>query len=126
MQSCFHKFVQTRGKLCYNSHQSEAQWSILIVDTLNAVSLVKTAFEFDVSADTVFHMRHKFLLLLEQLLYEQPITLEGIIEMDETYINDGFKGIKRTSRRKARKHGEVHRNVGYLKRNSVSSWGRTV
>ena len=105
-QSCIHKIVQTRGKLRYNSHQSEAQWSILIVDTLNAIPLVKTAAELDVSTETVFHMRHKFLLLLEQLLYEQPITLEGIIEMDETYINDGFKGIKRTSGRKARKHGE--------------------
>lgn len=57
-QSCFHKFVQTRGKLRYNSHQSEAQWSILIVDTLNAIPLVKTAAELDVSTETVFHMRH--------------------------------------------------------------------
>lgn len=105
-QTCFHKFVQTRGKLRYNSHQSEAQWLILIVDTFNAFPLVKTAAELDVSIETIFPMRHKFLLLFEQLLYEQPITLEGIIEIDKTYIHDGFKGIKRTSGRKARKHGE--------------------
>jgi predicted nuclease of restriction endonuclease-like (RecB) superfamily len=28
------------------------------------------------------------MLLLEQLLYEHPASLEGIIEMDETVIND--------------------------------------
>ena len=104
--SCMHKFVQTKGKLRYNSHKTEEQWSILILDTLNAIPLEQTAATLDCAVDTVFHTRHKFLLLLEQLLYEQPITLEGIIEMDETYINDGFKGIKRTSGRKARKHGE--------------------
>ena len=75
------KFVQTKGKLRYSSHKTEEQWSILILDTLNAIPL-------------------------EQLIYEQPTTLEGLIEMDETYINDGFKGMKRTSVRKARKHGE--------------------
>ena len=82
------------------------------MDTLNAVPLVKTAVELDVSAETVFHMRHKFLLLLEQLLYEQPTTLEGIIEIDETTINDGFNGIKGTSERKARKHGERAKKRG--------------
>lgn len=91
-----HKFVQTKGKLRYNSHKTEEQWSIVILEPLNAVPLLQTAEQIHCSEDTVFHMRHKFLLLLEQLIYEQPITLEGLIEMDETYINDGFKGIKRT------------------------------
>ena len=57
-------------------------------------------------------MRHRFLLLLEQLIYEQPLVLEGIVEIDETYINDGYKGIKRTSGRKARKHGERAKKRG--------------
>ena len=81
-QSCFHKFVQTRGKLRYNFHQSEEHWSILIVDTLNAVPLLETAAKLDCIVDTVFHMRHRFLLLLEQLIYEQPLVLEGIVEID--------------------------------------------
>ena len=71
--------------LRYNSHQSEAQWSILIVDTLNAVPLFKTAAELYISTETAFHMRHKFQLLFEQLLYEQPITLEDIIEFENLY-----------------------------------------
>lgn len=34
------------------------------------------------------------------------LSMEGIIEIDETYINDVTKGIKRTEGRKARNHGE--------------------
>lgn len=105
-QSCHHKFVQTKGKLRYNSHMSEEQWAIVMLDTLNGVPLLETAAKLDCVVDTTFQMRHKFLLLLEQLMDEQPLTLEGLIEMDETYINDGFKGIKRTTGRKARNHGE--------------------
>jgi len=51
-------------------------------------------------------MRHKLLILLEQLIYEQEEVMEGIVEIDETYIPDSYKGIKRTNGRKARKHGE--------------------
>ena len=101
-----HKFVQTKGKLRYNSHKTEEQWSILILNTLNAIPLEQAAATLDCAIDTVFHMRHKFLLFLEQLIYEQPTTLEGLIELDETVINDGFKGIKRTIGRKARNHSE--------------------
>lgn len=32
--------------------------------------------------------------------------MDGIVEIDETYLPDSFKGIKRTEGRKARKHGE--------------------
>lgn len=85
------------------------------MDTLNAIPFIKTTAELDVSADTVFHMRRIFLLLLEQILYEQPITLGGIIEIDETYINDGYNGIKRTSRRKTLKHGEGAQKRGLSK-----------
>ena len=81
--------MQTKGKLRFNSHKTEEQWSILILDTLNAIPLEQTAAQLDCAVDTVFHMRHKFLLFLEQLLYEQPLSLEGLIEIDETYINDG-------------------------------------
>lgn len=105
-QQCNHKFVHTLGKLRYHSHQSEASWSTVILDTLNAVSLLETAAKINCSADTVFHMRHKFLLCLQTQLIQDPQSLEGIIEMDETYVSDGAKGIKRISGRKARRHGE--------------------
>jgi transposase-like protein len=105
-KECGRKFVTTCGRLNYNSQQSEASWSIVIVDTLNAIPLHETAAEMDCAVDTVFHMRHKFLLLLEQVLFEQGEVMEGIVEIDETYLPDSFKGIKRTEGRKARKHGE--------------------
>ena len=105
-KECGCKFVTTCGRLNYNSHQSEESWSIVILDTLNTIPLHATAAPIDCSEDTVFHMRHKFLLLLEQLLFEQGEVMEGIVEIDETYVPDNYKGIKRTNGRKARKHGE--------------------
>ena len=79
---------------------------MVILDTLNAVPLLQTAALLDCCVDTVFNMRHKLLLLLEQLLYEQNEVMDGIVEIDETYVPDSTKGIKRTNGRKARKHGE--------------------
>ena len=79
---------------------------MVILDTLNAVPLLQTAAQIDCSVDAVFNMRHKFLLLLDQLLFEQDEVMEGIVEIDETYFPDSTKGIKRTDGRKARKHGE--------------------
>ena len=105
-KECGHKFVSTRGKLSYNSQQSEEHWSMVILDTLNAIPLEQTAAILDRCIPTVFNMRHKFLLLLEQLLFEQDEVMEGIVEIDETYVPDSYKGIKRTNGRKARKHGE--------------------
>lgn len=45
-------------------------------------------------------MRHKFLILLEQLLYERDEVMEGIVEIDETYVPDSYKGIKRTTEKR--------------------------
>ena len=105
-KDCGRKFVTTRGRLNYNSQQSEEHWSMVILDTLNAVPLLQTAALLDCSVDTVFNMRHKFLILLEQLIYEQDEVMDGIVEIDETYVPDSTRGIKRTDGRKARKHGE--------------------
>jgi len=105
-KECGYKFVSTRGKLSYNSKQSEEHWSIFILDTLNAVPLLQTAAELDCYVDTIFNMRHKLLILLEKLIYEHDKVMEGIVEIDETYVPDSYKGIKRTNGRKARKHGE--------------------
>ena len=105
-KECGHKFVVTRGKLRYNSQQSNDAWATVILDTLNAISLEDTAATLDRCIPTVFNMRHKFLLLLEQLLCEKETLMEGIVEIDETYVPDCYKGIQRTDGRKARKHGE--------------------
>ena len=66
---------------------------MLILNTLNAIPLDQNASTLFCTVDNFIHMRHKFLLLLEQLLYQQPLSLENLIEIDETYINDGFKRI---------------------------------
>jgi len=96
-KECGHKFVSTRGKLNYNSKQSEEHLSMVILDTLYVIPLDQTASILDRCIPTVFNMRHKFLLLLEQFLFEQDEMMEEILEIDETYIPDSYKGIKRTN-----------------------------
>ena len=98
-KECGRKSVTTFGKLNYNSHQSEARWSIVIVDTLNAIPLHEIATQIDCSEDTVFHMRQKFRLLFEQLFFELEDTMDGIVEINETYLTESYKGIKRTEGR---------------------------
>jgi len=48
-------------------------------------------------------MRHKFLMLLEQQINEQDRVMEGIVEIDETYVPDSYNGIIRTDCRKSEK-----------------------
>ena len=98
-KECGRKFVTASDRLNYNSHQGEESWSIVIVDTLNAIPLHETASQIDCSLDTMFHMRHKLLLLLEQLIYQQDEVMEGIVEIDETCVPDRTIGIKRTNGR---------------------------
>ncbi len=105
-KECNHKFVASRGKLSYYSQQPSDIWAAVILDTLNAIPLDETAATLDRCVPTVFNMRHKFLMLLEQRIEEQDGVMDGIVEIDETYVPDSYKGIKRTDGRKARKHGE--------------------
>lgn len=92
-KECGHKFVTTCGRLNYNSQQTEERCSIVIADILNVIPLHATAAQIDCSEeDTVFHMRHKFLLLLEQLLFEQSEVMEGIVEIDEPTSRIVLKG----------------------------------
>lgn len=82
------------------------------MDTLNAIPLHETAAQIDCSEDTVFLMRHKFLILLEQPLFKQGEVMEGIVEIDEIYLPDRCKEIKLMVGRKARKHGTPAKKRG--------------
>ncbi len=104
-KECNHKFVVSRRKLSYYSQQTSDVWATVILDTLNAVPMHTTAADINRCSVTVFNMRHKFLMLLEQRIEEQDGFMDGIVEIDATYIPDSYKGVKRTTGRKARKHG---------------------
>ena len=52
-------------------------------------------------------MRHKVLLALQDLLENNPVLLSGVIEFDETFVLDCYKGglVPPGADRNARKHG---------------------
>ena len=63
---------------------------------------------------TAFNMRHKILLALEAEEQRQPTVLDGVCELDDTYVLENLKGSKipEDYGRKARKHGAVAQKPG--------------
>jgi hypothetical protein len=66
----------------------------VIRDTIEGISLDKTACSLDIKHSTAFEMRHKILVCLENNLVASPVILEGVCELDETYVLESEKGRK--------------------------------
>jgi len=69
---------------------------------IDGVSLAKAARRCGVHYTTAFRWRHRFLAALST---DKPKTLSGIVESDETFILESFKGKRKGLPRKARKRG---------------------
>lgn len=106
-KDCKKHFVETTTSAIAYSHSSETVWKQVIRDTVDGISIDRTAQDLDLSHSTVFNMRHKILFCIEQAILSDPIELEGVCEADETYVLENVKGKKIHSdyHRKARKHG---------------------
>ena len=85
-KSCGKSFSERATSAISNSHASDSVWMAVIRDTVDGVSLARTAKELEIAESTVFHMRHKILNAIEQELLAKPVTLEGACEIDETYV----------------------------------------
>ena len=106
---CKKSFVETTKTGFFNSHCGEAVWKQVIRDTVNGVSIDRTAENLNLHHETIFNMRHKILYCIEQEELRNPTQLEGVCEADETYVLESYKGQKLPSDfwRGARKHGAV-------------------
>lgn len=106
-RDCGKTFVETTGSAIANSHSSPTVWRQVIRDTVDGVSIDRTASGLDLHHETVFYMRHKILFLVEQELATSPVMLEGVCEADETYVLENEKGRKFPAdhHRKPRKRG---------------------
>ena len=106
-RGCGKSFVATTGSAIQNSHSSATVWKQVISDTVNGVSIDKTAASLDLHHETVFNMRHKILYAVEQSLIANPTELTGVCEADETYVLESEKGRRfpENYHRKPRKHG---------------------
>ena len=77
-------------------------------------SLAKTAGLCGVHSTTAFRWRHRF---LGSPAVDKPRTLNGIVEADETFILESFKGRRSDLPRKARKRGGTARHPGLYREN---------
>lgn len=66
------------------------------------LSLNEAAQRLDVAVSTAFRWRHRF---LERLSALNPEQLSGVVEVDETFFLESFKGQRRGLPRKAKKRG---------------------
>lgn len=80
----------------------KAKWATQAEAMIEGVSTAKAAKRCDVHYTTAFRWRHRF---LEALASDKPKTLSGIVEGDETFILESFKGKRSGLPRKARKRG---------------------
>jgi transposase-like protein len=78
------------------------KWPAQAEAMIEGVSIAKAAKRCDVDYTTAFRWRHRF---LASLAGDKPGVLSGIVEGDETFILESFKGQRSGMPRKARKRG---------------------
>jgi len=76
---------------------------------IEGVSLAKAAARCSVHPTTAYRWRHRF---LSAPALDKPHTLQGIVEADETFILESFKGRRSGLTRQARKRGGKSRHPG--------------
>lgn len=104
---CGRTFVTTTHTVMSHSHFGADIWTEVIRDTVCGDAINYTAKRLGLSHQTVFHMRHKLFLALQQLPERKSLLLGEVTELDETFVLDSYKGkrLPDTVCRKARKHG---------------------
>ncbi len=75
-------------------------------------SVRKTADALGMAVTTAFRWRHRFLQVLQE---RQPVRLQGVVEADETYFLESFKGQRNGLPRKAKKRGSPAKKRGLSK-----------
>ena len=111
-RACGKSYVTISNTLLSGSHYSSDVWKTVLADTLMGVSLDDTKDGLDlqhirISHTSLFFMRHKIMLALEDLQEISPAMVEEVVEADETYVPESEKGTKfgPDARRKPRKRG---------------------
>jgi transposase-like protein len=92
--SCRMTFLETTKTALSQSHYGESVWKQAIRDTLSGESMDNTAVALGMTHQTAFHMRHKILRALECVETQVPTVLDGVCELDDTYVLESMKGTK--------------------------------
>lgn len=133
-QSCTKSFSVTVGTIFHNTHLDLRNWFYIISLMLNAkkgVSACQIARDLDIRRPTVWAIMHK---IRKAMGTEQKELLEGIFQMDETYIKTkkenkkdddegGFGGGKRPDNIPVVAVVDEKGNVKASKLNSLNAFG---
>ncbi len=76
---------------------------------VEGLSIPKTAERLGVSWETAFRWRHRFLSLLSM---QNPVAMTGVVEADETFFLESFKGQRGGLPRPAKKRGTPAQSPG--------------
>lgn len=105
---CNHWFTDHTGSFIENCHVPLKRWLWLLYLMSKARPVTEMADEIDVARSTVYRMQEKMERSLsgedrdfEDILRVISDRLEGVVEVDEAYVNAGQKG-KEVTHRKAR------------------------
>ena len=82
--------------------RKKERWAAQAQALMTGESVVEAAKRCDVAVSTAFRWRHRF---LSAPALDKPAQLSGIVEADETYIRESFKGKRSDLPRPARKRG---------------------
>jgi len=106
-KACGRTFVPTTNTIMWQSHFPAPVWKSVIADTVGLKSMDHTAKRLGISHQSVFTMRHKILMAMEELPGFNDAVLDGVSELDETFVLECEKGRKFADNapRKPRKHG---------------------
>ena len=85
------------------THKPLSVWKKFIDCMVHGMSIIKTAEICGINRNTAFAWRHKVLDALGLIV--QEISLEGIVEADETFFVLSYKGQKKGLPRKPKKRG---------------------
>jgi transposase-like protein len=91
-KACGKVYSARHNSVMWHSHSGEAVWKQVIRDTIAGKSMDETAWELELTHATVFNMRHKVLLAVEDMERQEPTVLGGVCELDETYVLECNKG----------------------------------
>ena len=107
-RDCTRSFQINTNSITSNSKLSKSKWIAYIECMISGNSLRKSAEIVGVSLKTSFFMRHKILDAITSFMDKGNVS--GIIEMDETFLAESFKGNHKKSGftipRKSRKRGK--------------------
>lgn len=103
-RACGKSYVTMSNTLLACSHYSSVVWKTVLADTLMGVSVddPRDALKLrhiKISHTSLFFMRQKIMLALENLQEISPVMIEDVVEADETYVPESEKGDKVRTRR---------------------------